>query len=203
MGAPRATIDSKTWTSRTCHRVPQTLGGGASFGHEVVYYAPSSVALNGSDEGTAVITTTRIVGAPPADAGKCLADNCYFISGRFDTHGKVAFKYGFIEARIKMPYGSGNHPAFWMLGDNINEVGWPLSGEMDIAEIHGDNPWITTSATHYSMTYSPNECCGNHQYTVAEIAVGADVSSDFHNYAIAWLPDSISYIIDGKFRLLF
>jgi beta-glucanase (GH16 family) len=41
-------------------------------------------------------------------------------------------------------------------------------------------------------------CCDNHQYTVAELAVGADVSAGFHTYAVAWLPDSISYYVDGR-----
>lgn len=198
VGATGTTIDAGNWSARNCHRVPGSMGGGACFGSEVVYYAPSAVALNGSDDGAAVITTTRTVGALPSDAGTCLSDNCYFVSGRFDTHGKVAFKYGFIEARIKMPSGSGNHPAFWMLGDNINQVGWPLSGEMDVTEIHGGNPGVTTSATHYSTVYSPNTCCGNHQYKVAELGVGADVSVGFHTYAVAWLPGSISYYVDGR-----
>ena len=197
-GTTGTTIDSKNWTARNCHRVPESFGGGACFGSEVVYYAPSAVALNGSDDGAAVIKTTRVVGALPSDAGSCLSYNCYFVSGRFDTHGKVAFKYGFIEARIKMPDGSGNHPAFWMLGDNINQVGWPLSGEMDITEIHGYNPWSTTSATHYSTVYAPNTCCDNHRYTVAELGVGADVTAGFHTYAVAWLPDSVSYYVDGR-----
>jgi len=197
-GARGTAIDARNWSARNCHRVPESMGGGACFGSEVVYYAPSAVALDGSAGGAAVISTTRIAGSLPSDAGRCLSDSCNFVSGRFDTHGKVAFRYGFIEARIKMPSGSGNHPAFWMLGDNINQVGWPLSGEMDITEIHGNNPWLATAATHYSTVTSPNTCCDNHQYTVAERGVGADTSADFHTYAIAWLPNSISYYVDGK-----
>ena len=111
-GAAGATIDAKNWTARNCHRVPESLGGGACFGPEVVYYAPSAIALNGTDDGAAVITTTRVTGALPSDAGNCLSDNCYFVSGRFDTHGKVAFKYGFIEARIKNALWQRQPPGF-------------------------------------------------------------------------------------------
>ena len=97
-----------------------------------------------------------------------------------------------------MPSGSGNHPAFWMLGDNINQVGWPTSGEMDITEIRGNEPTIATSATHFSSSYAPNTCCRNHQYKVASLPVGVDLSLDFHTYAVAWLPNSISYYVDGR-----
>ena len=197
-GSKGTSINSKYWSGRNCHRVPESFGGGACFDAEVVYYAPSAIKLDGSEDGAAVISTTRVSGQLPSDAGKCLSQYCTFVSGRFDTHGKVGFKYGFIEARIKMPVGSGNHPAFWMLGENINQVGWPLSGEMDITEIHGFDPRSTTSATHFSTTNTPNACCGNHKYTVAALDVGADVTSDFHTYAVAWLPNSISYYVDNR-----
>jgi beta-glucanase (GH16 family) len=198
VGAKGSSINSSNWSARNCHRVPTGMGGGACFDSEVVYYAPSAIKLDGSEDGTAVITTTRITGALPNDAGKCLTGYCAFVSGRFDTHGKVAFQYGFIEARIKMPAGSGNHPAFWMLGDNINQVGWPYSGEMDITEIHSNEPTTTTSATHYSTVNSPNTCCANHQYKVAALGVGADTSAGYHTYAVAWMPNSISYYVDNR-----
>jgi beta-glucanase (GH16 family) len=196
-GSKDSSINSKNWSARNCHKVP-SMGGGACFDSEVVYYAPSAIKLDGSDDGAAVISTTRITGALPSDAGKCLTAYCAFVSGRFDTHGKVSFQYGFIEARIKMPAGSGNHPAFWMLGDNINQVGWPYSGEMDITEIHSNEPTTTTSATHYSTVNSPNTCCGNHQYKVASLGVGADVTAGYHTYAVAWMPNSISYYVDNR-----
>jgi len=198
LGGAGASLDASKWSARNCHRTPQSNGGGACFGSESVYYAPSAVKLDGSSDGVAVISTNRINGPLPLDAGSCLSDSCSFVSARFDTAGKVAFKYGYIEARIKMPVGSGNHPAFWMLGDNINSVGWPLSGEMDITEIHGINPYATTSATHYSTINSPNTCCNNHFYSVGSLNVNADVSAEYHLYSLAWLPDSISYYVDGR-----
>jgi beta-glucanase (GH16 family) len=198
LGEQGSTIDSKNWSARNCHRVPTGMGGGACFDSEVVYYAPSAIKLDGSEDGAAVITTTRITGALPSDAGKCLTGYCGFVSGRFDTHNKVSFQYGYIEARIKMPAGSGNHPAFWMLGDNINQVGWPTTGEMDITEIHSNVPNETTAAINYSTYFAPNVCCGNHNYVVDKLNLGADVSQGYHLYALAWLPDSISYYADNK-----
>ena len=197
-GVKGAAINKANWSARNCHRTPAELGGGACFGTESNYYAPSAIKLDGSEEGAAVISTTRAVQPLPSDAGQCLSDGCAFVSGRFDTQGKVLFKYGFIEARIKMPSGSGNHPAFWMLGDNINQVGWPTTGEMDITEIHSNAPNVTTAAINYSTLYAPNSCCSNHNYTVAALDVGADVSAGFHTYAVAWLPDSVSFYVDNR-----
>ena len=200
LGASSGKINSKYWSARNCHRVPVSDGGGACFGVESQYYAPSAISLDGSKDGAAVITTTRVDQTnKPADAGICRGDfGCKFVSGRFDTHNKVSFLYGYIEARIKMPAGSGNHPAFWMLGDNINQVGWPTTGEMDITEIHSNVPNETTAAINYSTINAPNTCCTNHNYVVEKLNLGSDVSKDYHLYALAWLPDSISYYADGK-----
>ena len=198
-GTKDSAVNQQNWSARNCHRVPSEMGGGACFGTESNYYAPSAIKLDGSEEGAAVISTTRAVGPLPSDTGACLSDvGCAFISGRFDTHGKVSFQYGFIEARIKMPAGSGNHPAFWMLGDNINQVGWPTTGEMDITEIHSNDPNVTTAAINYSTYFAPNSCCSNHKYTVSALNVGADVSAGFHTYAVAWLPDSVSFYVDNR-----
>jgi hypothetical protein len=197
-GSKDSIVNQQNWSARNCHRVPFELGGGACFGTESNYYAPSAVKLDGSEEGAAIISTTRAVWPLRPDAGPCLSNTCAFVSGRFDTHGKVSFQYGFIEARIKMPAGSGNHPAFWMLGDNINQVGWPTTGEMDITEIHSNDPNVTTAAINYSTSYAPNSCCGNHNYTVAALNIGEDVSARFHTYAVAWLPDSVSFYVDNR-----
>jgi hypothetical protein len=199
-GAANEKLNPKLWSARNCHRVPTADGGGACFGAESQYYAPSAISLDGSKEGAAVITTTRVDQTnKPADAGLCLGDvGCKFVSGRFDTHNKVSFQYGYIEARIQMPAGSGNHPAFWMLGDNINQVEWPTTGEMDITEIHSNVPNETTAAINFSTVNAPKTCCKNHKYIVDKLDLGSDVSQGFHLYALAWLPDSISYYADNK-----
>jgi beta-glucanase (GH16 family) len=200
LGTSSEKLNPKYWSARNCHRVPVSDGGGACFGVESQYYAPSAISLDGSKDGAAVITTTRVDQTnKPADAGICRGDfGCKFVSGRFDTHNKVSFLYGYIEARIKMPSGSGNHPAFWMLGDNINQVGWPTTGEMDITEIHSDIPNETTAAINYSTIFAPNTCCTNHNYVVEKLNLGSDVSQGYHLYALAWLPDSIAYYADNK-----
>jgi beta-glucanase (GH16 family) len=196
-GQAGSQASSTSWTPRRCGQAASN-GGGTCHNNEQQYYIPEAIAQDGSVNGNLIITTKRIT-QPPTNAGICYVGLCSFTSGRLDTQGKLSFKYGFIESRIKMPAGSGNWPAFWMLGENINQVGWPYSGEMDIVEIHSDRPSITTSATHFSATDTPNTCCGNHRFVFDEVNFGrVDVSSGFHTYAVAWLPNSISYYFDGQ-----
>jgi beta-glucanase (GH16 family) len=196
-GSKGSAIDSSNWTLRNCHLVPE-FGGGACFNDERQLYSKTAVALDGTDSGSALISTERLLGTSFTQNGVCRTVFCPFVSGRFDTHGKVSFQYGYIEARIQMPSGSGNHPAFWMLGDNINQVGWPTTGEMDIVEIHSNRPTVSTAAVNFSTSYSPNFCCGNHNFIVKELDLGSNVSSGFHLYSLAWLQDKVSFYVDGK-----
>jgi beta-glucanase (GH16 family) len=57
-----------------------------------------------------------------------------YTSARLKTIGRFEFQYGRVEARIRIPYGQGIWPGFWLLGNNIGEVGWPKCGEIDIME---------------------------------------------------------------------
>jgi beta-glucanase (GH16 family) len=63
-----------------------------------------------------------------------------FTSARINTKDKFDQAYGRIEASIITPYGPGLWPAFWMLGSDIDEVGWPQTGEIDIMELRGQQP---------------------------------------------------------------
>ena len=79
-----------------------------------------------------------------------------YTSARINTQDKFEFTYGKVEMKAKLPNWEGMWPAFWMLGANIDDVGWPYSGELDILE-HGDyvkdstsdDPGLISSAVHY------------------------------------------------------
>lgn len=194
-GVAGSPVDSATWTTRFCGR-PGANGGGACFNNESQYYLPSAVTLDGSDAGNVVIATTHIT-SPPSE-GTCLGTTCAFTSGRFDTFGKRHFRYGFIEARIKLPVGDGNWPSFWMLGANLVSVGWPYYGEIDIAETSGDAPTLITGSLHYTANNTPGSSDAAKQYHVAGLGRGVDYTADFHRYAMAWLPNQIAFYVDGK-----
>ena len=194
-GVAGSKINPANWTARYCGHA-DTNGGGTCHNGEPQWYTPDAIALDGTTAGNAVITTKRVTSAPP-NSGDCLASPCHYTSGRFDTQGKVSFKFGYIEARIKMPTGGANWPAFWALGDSISSVGWPLSGEIDIAEQGGNLPMRASTAVHYSSVNQAT-CCGNHRYIVQDLVNVANYQTDFHTYGMAWLPSRMEFYVDRQ-----
>ncbi|MCB2406506.1 Ig-like domain-containing protein [Hymenobacter lucidus] len=96
------------------------------------------------------------------------------------------FKYGRIEARMKLPSAQGIWPAFWMLADPGN---WPYTGEIDIMEAKHKNPKSTAGTIHYDA--------GGWHFTGREYSGTVDLSTDFHVYSIEWGPDQIKWFVDG------
>jgi beta-glucanase (GH16 family) len=185
-------INSKNWTARYCGHDANN-GGGTCHNNEKQWYTPDAIRLDGSAQGNAVITSKKVTVAP-ANSGSCMNPPCSFTSGRFDTQKKVSFKYGYIEARIKMPAGGGNWPAFWALGDSMSEVSWPRAGEIDIAEQGGNLPMRNSAAVHFSVT----ELGGGHRYIWGEEVNQANYQSGFHTYGLAWLPDRMEFYVDRQ-----
>jgi len=106
-----------------------------------------------------------------------------FTSARLITRGKVEFGLGTVVARIKVPAGQGIWPAFWMLGSNIEEIGWPACGEIDIMEI------INEATTYNVALHAP----GGDAEAKGPIA---DLSEDFHDYWMTRTENSITFGID-------
>lgn len=106
----------------------------------------------------------------------------------------VTFQYGKIEARIKLPYGKGVWPAFWMLGSNFESVNWPQCGEVDILENFGQN-FESASIIHGSL-HGPNFTGSliGAPYTLPNEEKFTD---DFHNFSIEWSENAINYFVDG------
>ncbi len=111
-----------------------------------------------------------------------------YTSARINTQNKFSFKYGKIEARIKLPYGQGMWPAFWLLGDNINSVGWPACGETDIMEMIGGQGRENTvyGSAHWGGDYSRS-------YKLSS----GTFADDFHVFDIIWTPSEIVWQVDG------
>ena len=110
-----------------------------------------------------------------------------YTSARLKTEGKKTFTYGRVEARMKLPYGKGMWPAFWMLGGNS----WPDTGEIDIVENLGREPSIAHGTIHgpgYSGAAGP---AGS--YTLPGSAAFSD---DFHLFAIEWESNAIRWYVD-------
>jgi beta-glucanase (GH16 family) len=116
-----------------------------------------------------------------------------YTSARLLTKGKFSQRYGRFEARIKLPFGQGIWPAFWLLGDNIDQVGWPDSGEIDIMENIGREPAINNGSLH-GPGYSGADSLSA-KYTLPD---GQKLSEDFHTFAIEWEPEAIRFYVDGN-----
>jgi beta-glucanase (GH16 family) len=115
----------------------------------------------------------------------------YYTSARLKTQDLRSFKYGRVEARIKIPGGKGMWPAFWLLGDDIASAGWPACGEIDVMEHIGRDPNGVFGTIH-GPGYS------GAQGVSKRLDAGADVSEGFHVYAVEWSPGSIRWYFDGE-----
>ena len=115
-----------------------------------------------------------------------------YTSARLKTLGKQSWTYGRIEARMKLPQGQGIWPAFWMMGDDVNKVGWPRCGEIDIMEHIGKEP-AKVFGTIHGPGYSGAKGIGGN-FTFPDARKLAD---DFHTFAIEWQTNKIDWLIDG------
>lgn len=105
-------------------------------------------------------------------------------------NSKQSWKYGYFEARLKLPKGKGTWPAFWMLPSNFKN--WPDDGEIDIMEEVGYNPEYVSSSIH---TKAYNHKNGT-QKTKEVLIEGSQ--TEFHIYALEWTEDYIRTYVDDK-----
>jgi beta-glucanase (GH16 family) len=113
-----------------------------------------------------------------------------YTSARLITSGKFEQAYGRFEARIKIPYGQGVWPAFWLLGADDKQVGWPQCGEIDIMENIGREPGMVHGTIH-GPGYSGGKGIGG-AYSVN----AGRFADDFHIYAVEWEPEEIRFYVD-------
>ncbi len=111
-----------------------------------------------------------------------------YTSASLMTLNKESWRYGRIEVKAKLPQGKGVWPAFWMLGANYHEVGWPKCGEIDIMEFVGHDPTHIHGTIHYGLD-GKHESSGNKIQT-------PEPWKDFHVYAVEWTPDRIDWYFD-------
>jgi len=116
-----------------------------------------------------------------------------FTSARMTTKGKFSFKYGRIEARIKLPTGRGVWPAFWMMPEDHVYGGWAASGEIDILELIGHQPNTVYGTLHYGGKWPHNVHTGDKTILPSGI-----FNDDFHIFALEWEPNEIRWYLDGK-----
>ena len=112
-----------------------------------------------------------------------------YTSSRLISRDKFEFQYGRVDIKAKLPEGQGTWPALWMLGENINSVGWPACGEIDIMEHWGHNPTIVAGSIHTPNSYGDTWTKG--EYSVPDY-------TEFHIYSINWTSEKIQFFIDDN-----
>ena len=145
---------------------------------------PKSATENARVEDGTLIIEARKDGdtVPGADRG--------YTSASLVTKDTATWTYGRIEVRAKLPQGVGTWPAIWTLGVNIDEVGWPACGEIDIMEHVGFAPGLLHGTVHTeAYNHVKGTARGGSLYR-------PDPYEDFHIYAVEWFEDHIDFYID-------
>jgi beta-glucanase (GH16 family) len=174
------TLNSKVWAPENGDGTAYKNRGWGN--QERQWYSESQSQIDST--GALVTTATR----DGAAANACYYGTpCEWLSSKFVTKDKVGFKYGRIETRLRGPVGAGTWAAFWMLGANIDDRPWPGCGEIDVTELLGRDP-----STNYGTPHGP---ASGQSYTVS---MDSGFVSEYHTYAVDWLPDQITWYLDGK-----
>ena len=116
-----------------------------------------------------------------------------YTSVRLKTQGKFEHTYGRYEARMRIPFGQGMWPAFWMLGANIGATPWPGCGEIDIMENIGKEP-DRIHGTLHGPGYSGSNGIG----APTKLDASAKYADDYHVFAIEWEKDIVRWYVDSK-----
>jgi beta-glucanase (GH16 family) len=180
-GAAGAPVDGAKWVADT---------GGTGWGNrERQYYTPGveNASLDGA--GRLVITARA---EPPDSRRQCWYGACRYTSARLETRGRLETTYGRFEARIRIPRGQGIWPAFWMLGANIDAVGWPGCGEIDVMENIGREPAMVHGTMHGPGYSGDKGITGS--YTLPSTAF----ADDFHVFAVEWIPGQVRWLVDER-----
>jgi beta-glucanase (GH16 family) len=116
-----------------------------------------------------------------------------YTSARIRTSNKFSQAYGRFEARIKIPFGQGIWPAFWMLGNDHDVAGWPICGEIDIMENIGKEPSIIHGTLH-----GPGYSGAKGVTASYSLPASRKFSDDYHTFAVQWEENLIRFYVDDR-----
>ena len=165
------------WTYEIGDGCPNNCGWG---NNELEYYR---------EDNTSIVDGHLVITAKQQNYG----DRDY-TSSRLITKGKQQFKFGRIDIRAALPTGQGIWPALWMLGSNIDAVGWPACGEIDIMELTGNLPNRILGTIHYGANPSQAQSNSGAKYLDGQ----AIFQDEFHVFSINWENNLIEFLLDGE-----
>ena len=132
------------------------------------------------------------------------------VSGLYPSgmiRSRQTFRYGYFEARIKMPPGRGLFPAFWLNSDYdaTGYLSWPP--EIDIMEFAPNGVTEFPNMVHSNVALSsPNTQGGGWLYRDTNFSAQfkyyrapTDMTRDWHVYGMLWdTDDTVTVFLDGK-----
>jgi beta-glucanase (GH16 family) len=169
-GAEGDLPDPARWTA--------DVGGWGWGNNELQYYTDRSENVKLSGDGRLLITAKREQ-----------YEGNEWTSARIKTEGLEDIEYGWFGARVKLPAGRGIWPAFWMLGNDFEQVGWPDCGEIDILELRGSAP-ADLNGTVHGPGFSGGQGLGG------SVRADASLADDFHIFNVVWEEERIWWFLD-------
>ncbi len=187
-GPAGAAIDDRTWN----HEV----GGNGWGNNELQTYTASSRNSHVDGHENLVITARREQAV--GDDGIAAA----YSSARITTEGKVEFMPGsYVEAWLRAPTGAGLWPAFWLIGTNHRDVGWPASGELDVMEAVGSAPTIVRQTIHLASSDDPaKDMPYGDGVAGSSTRLPEPVDSGLHSYGVYFDQDVVRFYVDRQER---
>ena len=174
-------LDPESYNYEVGDGCPNLCGWG---NNEEQWYTdePKNVRL---ENGSLILTATK-------------EGNADYHSARIQTKGKQEFQFGRIDIRAKLARGQGIWPAIWMLGNNIDQVGWPACGEIDIMELVGHQPKTVHGTAHWGP-----QGRGYSTYTTSSYFIDDDFAEAYHVFSLVWeFNKMVWYVDETKFKTI-
>lgn len=165
------------------------VGGWGWGNNELQFYKAGNPKNSWVDSGTLKITVRREDTTYTDWRGD--EQTNHLSSARLNTYDRQLWTYGRFEARMKLPKGAGQWPAFWLVPPAGSPYGqWPACGEIDVLEHYGADPGVIHGSVHTKNNYGGTS---RHGYSLL-----SSFNDSFHVYALDWKPDTIAISVDGK-----
>ena len=122
-----------------------------------------------------------------------------YTSASINTLNKQNFEGNIrVEIKAKLPAGKGIWPALWMMGSNVNQVGWPKCVELDIMEFVGHTENTVHANLHW---WDSTSTANNKKSSKGSTIILSDLHTNYHIYGLERRGDSIKVFVDDKFYL--
>lgn len=161
-----------------------------SNGEEQFYVDPAYVSKQGDRPGLDPFEirdgVLSIVARRANDAERGTVEGYRYVSGMLNTYDSFSFRYGFVEARARVPKGKGLWPALWLLRRDQGKL-----GEIDIFESFGAKTNYLNSTLHWFAD-------GRSQNLKLVRRDAPDLSADFHRFGLLWTPQEVVMYLDGQ-----